>query len=68
MDGTRDYHTKWSKPHRERQILYDITYMWDLKRWCKRTYLQKRKTHRFWKHAYGYQRGKLGGSDKLAYT
>ena len=28
----RDYHTKWSKPDRERQILYDITYMWNLKK------------------------------------
>ena len=27
MDGSRDYHTKW----RERQIPYDITYMWNLK-------------------------------------
>ena len=27
MGGPRDYHTKWSKSDRERQILYDITYM-----------------------------------------
>ena len=31
MDGPRDYHTKWSKSERERQIPYDITYMWHLK-------------------------------------
>ena len=31
MDGTREYHTEWSKSNRERQILYDITYMWNLK-------------------------------------
>ena len=31
MDATRDSHTKWSKSERERQILYDITYMWNLK-------------------------------------
>ena len=31
MNGPRDYHTKWSKPDRERQISYDITYMWNLK-------------------------------------
>ena len=31
MDTTRDYHTKWSKSERERQIPYDITYMWILK-------------------------------------
>ena len=29
MDATRDYHI--SKSERERQILYDITYMWNLK-------------------------------------
>ena len=31
MDGPRDDHTKWSKSDRERQIPYDITYMWNLK-------------------------------------
>ena len=31
MYATRDYHTKWSKSERERQIPYDITYMWILK-------------------------------------
>ena len=31
MDGPRDYHTKWIKSERERQIPYDITYMWNLK-------------------------------------
>ena len=31
MDGPRDYHTKRSKSEKERQIPYDITYMWDLK-------------------------------------
>ena len=31
MDGSRDYHTKRSKSERERQIPYDIAYMWNLK-------------------------------------
>ena len=31
MDATSDYHTKWSKSEKERQIPYDITYMWNLK-------------------------------------
>ena len=31
VDGPRDSHTKWSKSDRERQISYDITYMWNLK-------------------------------------
>ena len=44
MDGPRDYHTKWSKPDRERQIPYDITYMLNLKKWYKWTYLQNRNS------------------------
>ena len=32
MDGTRDCHTEWSKSDRERWILYDIAYMWNLKK------------------------------------
>ena len=31
LDATRDYHTKWSKSERERQIPYDTAYMWNLK-------------------------------------
>ena len=31
MDKPRDYHTKWSKSERGRQISYDITYMWNVK-------------------------------------
>ena len=30
MDGPGDYCTKWSKSDRERQIFYDMTYMWSL--------------------------------------
>ena len=30
MDGTRDSHTEWSKSERERQLPYDITYIWNL--------------------------------------
>ena len=31
MDATRDYHTKWNKSERYRQIPYDTTYMRNLK-------------------------------------
>ena len=31
IDAARDYHAKWTKSERERQIPYDITYMQDLK-------------------------------------
>ena len=42
MDGLRDYYVKWSKSDRERQISYGITYMWNLKKWYKWTYIQNR--------------------------
>ena len=30
MDTSRDSHAKWNKSERERQIPYDITYIWNL--------------------------------------
>ena len=41
------------KSDREREISYDIAYMWTLKR--NDTYLQNRKTHRLRERTYGYQ-------------
>ena len=35
IDGPRDYNTKLSQSDRERQISYDITYMWNIKLGCK---------------------------------
>ena len=32
MDGPRECHTEGSKSDREGEILYDILYMWNLKR------------------------------------
>ena len=31
MNGPRDLHAKCGLSYRERQILYDISYMWNLK-------------------------------------
>ena len=31
MDGLGGYSAQWNKLSRERQILYDITYIWNLK-------------------------------------
>ena len=31
MDGPRDGHTEWSQADEERQIVYDVTYMQNLK-------------------------------------
>ena len=30
MDGTGKHYTKWNKSGSERQILYDLTYKWNL--------------------------------------
>ena len=35
MDGPRDGHTEWSNLDRERQISYDISYIWNLKNGTK---------------------------------
>ena len=32
MDEPRGYYAKWNESNRERQILYDFTYMWNLKK------------------------------------
>ena len=40
MDGPIDCHNEWNKS--DRQISYDIAYMWNLKKWYNWTYLQNR--------------------------
>ena len=52
-----------SKSNRERQILYDITYTWNLKNKTINLFTKQKQTHRYRKQTYGYQRGK--GRDKL---
>ena len=32
MDRPRDRHTEWNKSDREGEIVYDIPYVWNLKR------------------------------------
>ena len=55
----REDYTKWSKPDRERQISYDITYTWNLnKEDTNELIYKKKKIHRHRKHTCGYQRGK----------
>ena len=38
MDGPGGHYAKWNKSDRERQILCDITYMWNLKDKTNSTY------------------------------
>ena len=42
ISDPRDYHTEWRKQVRERKISYDITYMWNLKKLYRWTYVQNR--------------------------
>ena len=53
MDGTRDYYTKQSKPDRERQLSYDVTYMWNIK-YDTMSILTK-QPHRHREQTCGYQ-------------
>ena len=42
VDGVRVCHTEWSKSEREKQISYINAYMWNLKKWYRWSYLQRR--------------------------
>ena len=53
MDGLRDYHTKRNKS--ERQIPYDITYMWNLKYNTNQHIYETKQTHRYREQICGCQ-------------
>ena len=42
VDEPRDCHIEWSQLVREKQILYINTYMWNLEKWYRWSYLQSR--------------------------
>ena len=63
MDGSGDYHTKWSKSDRERQIPYNIICMWNLKKKKKiqmNLFTKQNRLTDIEKQIYGYQREKAG--------
>ena len=61
MEATRDSHTKWSKPEKERQTPHDITYIWNLK-YGRNEPMHKTETDSgTWRTGGG--RGKGGGSE-----
>ena len=62
MDGPRNCHMC---EVRERQISYDIAYMWNLKKWYKWTYLQNRNRVTNVENKLMVTRGESGGRDKL---
>ena len=57
--GPRDYHTKWSKSDKDKS--HDITYMWNLKKWYKWTYLQNRNRLTNIENKFIVTKGKRGG-------
>ena len=61
-----DYHTKWSKSERERKILYDTTYMWNLMKWYKWT-LYETETLTDIENKHNYLRKRVWGRDKLGF-
>ena len=59
MHGIRDSHTKQSKSERERQIPYDVTYIWNL------IYTTNEPLHRKENHGHGEQScGCQGGGER----
>ena len=64
MDGPKDCHTEWSKSEREKQILCNITYMWNLEKWYRWTYLQSRNRDRDVENGDMATRGEEGGGMK----
>ena len=65
MDGPRGYYAKWNKSDRERQMPYDFTYMWNLKKWYKWTYLQNRNRLTDIENKLMVTKGETVGRDKL---
>ena len=61
-NGPKDYYTKWRKSERERQILYDITCMCNLKK--KNLFTKQKQAHRLGKQTYGCHMGKVGWENR----
>ena len=66
MGGPGDYHIKWNKPDRERQISYDTTYMWNLKHSTQNELIYKTEIDSWTENKlmvenkHGYQWGRRG--------
>ena len=60
LDGPSGHYAKWNKPVKERQILHDITYMWNLKKKKKKIKLIRTENRRV--IAWDGGGGEIGGS------
>ena len=59
-------HTKWNQSARERQISYDIAYMWNLKKMIQmNSFTKQKQTHRLREWTYGYHGEGSVGRDRL---
>ena len=60
MDGPTDYHTKWSKSHKDKyhiiSLICEILTMMQMNLFTK-----QKQTHRLREQTYGYWGGKSGG-------
>ena len=65
VDEPRAYYTDWSKSEREKQISYINTYMWNLEKWCRWTYLQSRNRDTDLENKFMNTRGREVGWDEL---
>ena len=61
MDEPRDDHAKWSRSERERQIPYDITYMWNLKYDTNERIYETKNSHKYREQTCGCQGGGVVG-------
>ena len=43
VEGLRDCHTEWNKSEREKQVSYNIAYMWNLEKMIKMNLFAKPK-------------------------
>ena len=70
MDGFGQHYAKWSKSDRERPILYDISDMWNLKKYNKLVNItKKQQTHGYREQTSGYNWGDKGkGQQRLRET
>ena len=66
MDGPCGHYATWSKSDRERQILYDLTHIWNVKT-NKQTQTNKKRAHRYREQIGACQRwgvGRMGEGDQ----
>ena len=61
MDGLGGYFAKWNKSNRDRQILYNITYILNLKNIPCQWILKKRKRYREQTSGYQWRKGRDEG-------